>query len=56
MRRLQSPATKSTSRPNLRATARQPEAKKPWSNINTLSPGDSVLTSAASHPPFADPG
>ena len=31
-------------------------AKWPVSNISTLSPGESVLTSAASHAPVPEPG
>ncbi len=50
----QSPGTKSTTRPSRSAIARHSVAKWPVSNISTRSPGESVLTSAASHAPVPD--
>jgi hypothetical protein len=48
--------TKSTSRPKRAAIARHSVAKWPVSNMSTRSPGDSVLTRAASHAPGARGG
>ena len=52
----QSPATNSTFSPRRAAMSRHKLAKWPVSNISTVSPGDSVLTSAASHAPVPDDG
>ena len=52
----QSPGTKSTSSPSFAAIFRQSVAKCPVSNISTRSPGESVLTSAASQAPVPDAG
>jgi hypothetical protein len=52
----QSPGTKSTSRPKRAAIARHSVAKWPVSNMSTRSPGDSVLTRAASHAPVPEAG
>ena len=52
----QSPSSHTTSRPSLVAIARQSVAKCPVSDAITLSPGESVLTSAASHAPVPDAG
>ena len=52
----QSPGTKSTCSPSRTAMSRHSVAKWPVSNISTASPGDSVLTSAASHAPVPDDG
>ena len=52
----QSPSTQSTSSPNRSAIARQSVAKWPVSKASTRSPGESVLTSAASHAPVPDAG
>jgi hypothetical protein len=49
-------ATKSTCSPMRVAMSFHSVAKWPVSNIRTLSPGDSVLTSDASHAPVPDPG
>ncbi|MGY3457587.1 hypothetical protein ACVWW5_003037 [Bradyrhizobium sp. LM3.4] len=54
--RRQSPGTKSTSMPNRPAIWRHRVAKWPVSTISTLSPGDSVLTIAASQAPVPDEG
>ena len=43
-------------RPSLSAIFFHSEAKWPVSHISTLSPGDSVLTSAASQAPVPDAG
>ena len=48
--------TTSTSSPSRRATSAQSRANSPISNASTLSPGDSVLTSAASQAPVPDDG
>ena len=52
----QSPGTNSISIPSFPAICRHKVANCPVSNISTLSPGDSVLTSAASHAPVPDDG
>ena len=52
----QSPGTHTTSSPSRSAIARQSVAKWPVSNASTRSPGESVLTSAASHAPVPDDG
>src|SRR6476661_8555958 len=52
----QSPATKSTCSPMRVAMSFHSVAKWPVSNIRTLSPGDSVLTSDASQAPVPEPG
>ena len=52
----QSPGIQTTSRPRRSAIARHSVAKCPVSNASTLSPGDSVLTSAASHAPVPEDG
>ncbi len=52
----QSPGMRSTSTLNLPASARHSMAKCPVSAISTLSPGDSVLTMAASQAPVPDEG
>ena len=52
----QSPSTHSTSSPSRSAIARHSVAKWPVSKASTRSPGDSVLTSAASHAPVPDDG
>ena len=49
-------AMNSTSRPSFVAIFCHSVAKWPVSNISTLSPGESVLTSAASHAPVPDAG
>ena len=54
--RRQSPATKSTSIPKRPAIWRHRVAKWPVSTIRTLSPGESVLTIAASQAPVPDEG
>ncbi|MHC2694711.1 hypothetical protein ACVME9_007202 [Bradyrhizobium liaoningense] len=54
--RRQSPGTKSTSTPKRPAICRHMVAKWPVSTISTLSPGDSVLTIAASQAPVPDKG
>src|SRR4051812_11160917 len=54
--RRQSLSTQSTCSPSLVAISLQSVAKWPVSNIRTVSPGESVLTSAASHAPVPDPG
>jgi len=54
--RRQSPGTKSTSMPKRPAIWRHRVAKWPVSTISTLSPGDSVLTIAASQAPVPDEG
>jgi hypothetical protein len=54
--RRQSVGTKSTSSPKRCATSFHRTAKWPVSNINTLSPGDKVFTSAASQAPVPDEG
>ena len=50
----QSPATQSTSSPSPLAMRRHRMANWPVSNINTRSPAECVLTSAASHAPVPD--
>ena len=52
----QSPGMNSTSMPQRAAMFRHSVAKWPVSTISTLSPGDSVLTIAASHAPVPDEG
>ncbi len=52
----QSPGTQSTSRPSRSAIAFHSVAKWPVSKASTRSPGDSVLTSAASQAPVPDDG
>ena len=52
----QSPGTRSTSRPSLAAICDHRVAKCPVSKASTRSPGDSVLTSAASQAPVPDEG
>ena len=52
----QSPSTQTTSSPSRSAIARQSVAKCPVSNARTRSPGESVLTSAASHAPVPEAG
>ena len=52
----QSPSTQSTSSPSRSAIARHSVAKWPVSNASTRSPGESVLTSAASQAPVPDDG
>src|SRR6478752_10547958 len=52
----QSPGKNSTSIPQRAAMLRHSVAKWPVSTIRTLSPGDSVLTIAASHAPVPDDG
>ena len=52
----QSPSTHWTSSPRRSAIARHNVAKWPVSNASTRSPGDSVLTSAASHAPVPEAG
>ena len=52
----QSPGITSTSRPSREATLLQSVANWPVSAISTLSPGESVFTSAASQPPLPDAG
>src|ERR1700716_3347413 len=54
--RRQSPGTKSTSSLNFSAMPSHSTANWPVSAIRTLSPGDSVLTIAASHAPVPDDG
>ena len=50
----QSPGMKSTSSPSFTAMSRHSVANWPVSTISTVSPGDSVLTNAASHAPVPD--
>ncbi len=52
----QSPGMSSTSRFNFFAILCQSDAKWPVSAISTLSPGESVFTSAASHAPVPEAG
>ncbi len=52
----QSPGTRSTSSPRSAAIAAHSTAKWPVSNASTLSPGESVLTRAASHAPVPEEG
>ena len=52
----QSPSRTSTSRPSRRAISDHSVEKCPVSLISTVSPGESVLTSAASHAPVPDDG
>ena len=52
----QSPSTHFTDSPSRSAIARHSVAKWPVSKASTRSPGDSVLTSAASHAPVPDEG
>ena len=52
----QSPAMNSGARPSFVAIFCHSVAKWPVSNISTLSPGESVLTSAASHAPVPEAG
>ncbi len=52
----QSPGTNSTAIPCFFAMTCHRLAKWPVSNASTLSPGDSVLSSAASHAPVPDDG
>ena len=52
----QSEAMNSGCRPSLRAMLFHSVAKWPVSYISTLSPGESVLTSAASHAPVPEEG
>jgi hypothetical protein len=52
----QSPGTQATSRPSRSAIARHSVAKWPVSKASTRSPGESVLTSAASQAPVPDDG
>jgi hypothetical protein len=52
----QSPGTQTTSSPRRSAIARHSVAKWPVSNASTRSPGESVLTSAASQAPVPDEG
>src|SRR5262249_23001048 len=52
----QSPATISRWSDSRPASSRHSEAKWPVLNISTLSPADSVLTSADSHAPVPDAG
>ena len=52
----QSPGMKSTSMPQRAAICRHSVAKWPVSTISTLSPGDSVLTIAASQAPVPEDG
>ena len=52
----QSPGMKSTSMPQRAAICRHSVAKWPVSTISTLSPGDSVLTIAASQAPVPEEG
>ena len=52
----QSPGSNATSSPSLSATPRHSVANWPLSNASTRSPGDRVLTSAASHAPVPDDG
>ena len=52
----QSPWTQSTSKPSRSAIARHSVAKWPVSKASTRSPGERVLTSAASHAPVPDDG
>ncbi len=52
----QSPGTNSTSRPSLPAISCHRVAKWPVSKHSTRSPGDRVLTSAASQAPVPEPG
>ena len=55
--RRQVPGTYSTARPSFSATCRQAMCEnQPVSMIRTRSPGDRVLTSAASHAPVPDAG
>jgi hypothetical protein len=52
----QSPGIISTSSPSLAAIFCHSEEKCPVSDISTLSPGESVLTRAASHAPVPEAG
>ena len=52
----QSPSRSSTSRPSRRAISVHRVEKCPVSLISTMSPGESVFTSAASHAPVPDDG
>ena len=52
----QSESMNSGCSPSLTAMLRHSVAKWPVSYISTLSPGDSVLTSAASHAPVPEAG
>ena len=52
----QSPSSQTTSSPSSVAIARQSVAKCPVSEAITLSPGESVLTIAASHAPVPEAG
>ena len=52
----QSPGTRSTSSPSEPAIACHSIAKWPVSNASTRSPGERVLTSAASHAPVPELG
>ncbi len=52
----QSPSSQTTSSPSRSAISRQSVAKCPVSDAITLSPGESVLTIAASHAPVPDAG
>jgi hypothetical protein len=52
----QSPSSQTTFRPSRSAISRQSVAKCPVSNAITLSPGESVLTIAASQAPVPDAG
>ena len=52
----QSPSTQRTSSPSRSAMPCHSVAKWPVSKASTRSPGDSVLTSAASHAPVPDDG
>ena len=52
----QSPSRTSTSRPSRRAIAVHSVEKCPVSHISTVSPGESVFTSAASHAPVPEDG
>jgi hypothetical protein len=54
--RRQSPGTHAMSRPSRSAIARHSVAKCPVSKASTRSPGESVLTSAASQAPVPDEG
>jgi hypothetical protein len=54
--RRQSPGRRSTSSPHLAAICRHKVAKCPVSTISTRSPGESVLTIAASQAPVPDEG
>ena len=52
----QSPSSQTTSSPSFSAIPFHSVAKCPVSDAITLSPGESVLTSAASHAPVPDAG